>query len=288
MPELAYVNGYFGPISTASVSIEDRGFQFADGVYEVFAAFGTHVFREVDHFDRLCRSLSLIDINVDLESLGLQSIIREGIARAGFDRTMVYCQVTRGTQPRSHVYALSIAPTIVATFKQLPEVDPQLRSRGVSVVTVEDTRWSCCEIKSIGLLPNVLAKNRAMRDGYDDAIFISPSGEVREGSSSNVFVVRNGALQTPATSPTILHGVTRGYILECARKAGVAIVEGPLSVEEFAAADEAFLSSTTLDVLAITRLNGRPIADGRVGLVTRQLHHAFLEGLPACSAKRPS
>ncbi len=286
MPELAYVNGHFGPISTATVSIEDRGFQFADGVYEVFAAFGPHVFRQADHFDRLRRSLSLIDMNVDLESLGLQSMIRDGIEQAGFDRTMVYLQVTRGTQPRSHVYDDSVSPTVVATFKRLPEIDPQVRARGVSVVTVEDTRWSCCEIKSVALLPNILAKNRAKRDGYDDAIFVSPSGEVREGTSSNVFVVRGGILHTPATSPTILHGVTRRYILECAHNVGVTVAEGPVSVEEFATCDEAFLSSTVLDVLAITRLNGQPIGDGAVGPVTRRLHGAFLDGLPVRSSKR--
>jgi len=272
MPELAYVNGRWCEPAQAVVSIEDRGFQFADGVYEVVVAFGGKPFRLKQHLARLRRSLSLVDIHVDPQRIDFE--------RSAFAETLVYLQVTRGCAPRSHVYADSMEPTIVATFKRRPTIDPELRAKGVSVVTVDDTRWSRCEIKSVALLPNVLAKNRAIRDGYYDAIFVSASGAIREATAANVFVIHGGTLVTPRTDESILHGVTRDFILQCARDADIPAAEHRLTVADWEGADEAFLSSTTLDVLAITRVNATPIAAGHPGRLTKLLYQKLLDGLP--------
>ncbi len=280
MPELAYVNGWFGLLADGKVSIEDRGFQFADGVYEVVVAFSQQIFRLEAHLRRLRRSLELIDMPLDLERLGLVAAIHEGIERAGYRETLVYLQITRGLQPRAHDYREPVEPTIVMTFKPRIPVDPELRSRGYKVVTIEDFRWSRCEIKSVALLANVMAKNRALRDGYDDAVFLGPGQEVREATAANLFAVKEGRLITPATEESILHGVTRGYILECADRAGIAHEERPLMRDELVSADEAFLSSTTLDIMPIAQVNGRPIGVGTLGPLMRRLYSEYLNGLP--------
>ncbi len=280
MAELAYVNGQFRDIDQATVSINDRGFQFADSVYEVLVACGHQPFRLPQHLARLRRSLALIDIDVARCNVDFEALILEGIRRAGFERTLVYLQVTRGVQPREHVYSQDLRPSIVATFRPQPVIDSQLQARGLSVTTVDDPRRSDCEVKATALLPNVLALNRAVRDGHDDVLFVGPDGDVREASSANVFAVRRGTLITPVQNALILHGVTRGYILECAEKIGVALQETSLSVAQLESADEAFLSSTTIDILPITRINGTPVGPGRPGPITARLHQAFLAGLP--------
>ncbi|MEE9293901.1 MAG: aminotransferase class IV [Phycisphaerae bacterium] len=279
MPEIAYVNGRFCPIDEAVISINDRGFQFADSVYEVVAAYEGAPFRLQAHLDRLRRSLSLIDMEIDERRIDFAGIIREGIARAGFARTLAYLQVTRGVQARSHLHSADLAPTVVATFRPKPEVDPAARAAGISVVTVCDTRRVECEIKATALLANVLALNRARRKGYDDAIFVSPAGEIREGTASNVFVVRHGMLMTPVCDASILHGVTRQFVLECARRIEHPVRETRLTVADLQSADEAFFSSTTQDILAVTRVNRKPIGSGGVGPVTERLCETFLEGL---------
>ena len=280
MPELAYVNGTFCDPVDAMVSIEDRGFQFADGVYEVVVAYAGQPFRLEQHLKRLRRSLSLVDIHVDPRRVDMEAIIREGIERSAFAETLVYLQVTRGRAPRSHTYVDSIEPTIVATFKDRPAIDPARRAKGVSVVTVEDTRWTRCEIKSIALLPNILAKNQALRDGYYDAVFVSQSGAIREATAANVFVIQAGTLVTPETDETILHGITRDYILECAHSADIPTEERRLTVADLESADEAFLSSTTLDVLAITKVNATPIVHALPDPLTNLLYQKLLAGLP--------
>lgn len=279
MGDLAYVNGRFCDPADAVVSIEDRGFQFADGVYEVAVALGRRVFRLDEHLERLRRSMASIGLHVDVSALGLEGVIDEGVRRGGFDRTLVYVQITRGVQPRSHVIARGLTPTVVMTFRRRPPIDPGQRERGLHVTTVDDFRWTRCDIKSIALLANVMAKNQAIAGGYDDALFVGPGGDVREATSANVFAIRGGRLVTPSVDEPILHGITRRYVLECARRADVPNEQRRLSVEDLASSDEAFVSSTTMDILAVTRLNGRTIGSGRPGPLTRKLHEVFLEGL---------
>ena len=279
MPELAYVNGTFCTLADAKISIEDRGFQFADGVYEVIVAYGDRPFRLAEHLTRLAGSLESIGLEFNFREHALEEMIATGIARADFDQTMVYLQITRGVAARDHVCPLGIQPTVVATFKAKPRIDPAVREQGLSVVTVEDIRWARCHIKSIALLPAVLAKNEARRRGYDDAIFVGRSGLVREATVANVFAVREGVLVTPPKNEAILRGVTRAYVLECAGQIGLPYQETNLTSVELAAAQELFLSSTTMDIIGVTRLNGVPVGKGRVGPVTRALSEQFYRGI---------
>jgi len=279
MPELAYVNGTFGQIEDATVSIEDRGFQFADGVYEVIVAYGGKPFGLAEHLSRLARSLEAIALPFDFREHRIEEIIAEGVARAGFDEVMVYLQITRGAAPRSLAYDPNLRPTVVATFKPKPTRDPALRRRGLSVITVPDIRWPRCDIKSVALLANSIAKNDALRRGYDDAILVSPRGEVREATAANVFALCDGLLVTPPKSKAILHGVTRDFVLQCPGRIDLPWEERHLTVEDLTAADELFLSSTTVDIIGITRLNDAPVGAGRVGPVTERLYEQFRQSI---------
>ncbi len=272
MPELAYVNGTFCELHEAKVSVEDRGFQFADGVYEVLVAYDGKPFRLAEHLERLSISLESIDLSFDLKQHRIEETIIEGIARSRFDTSMVYLQITRGAAPRSLACPEGVSPTVVMTFKPKPVVDPDLRSRGLSVVTVPELRWSRCHVKSIALLPNSIIKNDAVRRGYDDAIFVDGANTVREATAANVFAVIDGMLTTPPSNTSILLGVTRGYILDCASMLGLQFQERDVTLEELARADEVMLSSTTIDVLSVTRLDDQPVADGRPGPVAGQLY----------------
>jgi D-alanine transaminase len=178
-----------------------------------------------------------------------------------------------------HVPSQAPAPTVVATFRRKPSPDAELQRRGMRVCTMEDIRWARCFIKSVALLPTVLAKMEAVDRGFDDALFVGADGEVREATAANVFAVRGRDLWTPPKSRNILHGVTRTYVLECARKTGIPIREARLTVSELLACDEAFLSSTTLDIMPVTRLNEKTLSGGACGPVTHRLLEAFRAGL---------
>lgn len=279
MPELAYLNGEFGPIESAKVSINDRGFQFADSVYEVIVAYDGKPFRMQEHLDRLQRSLELSDMAIDVGELGLGSLISDGIERAGFGATVIYIQITRGVQERNHVYADNLTPTVLLTFREKHPVKADWYRDGVSVMSVKDERWALCEIKATGLLANVIAKNRAVRSGFQDALLLSSDGLVRECTASNVFAIGSGNLITPAADTSILHGITRNYVLECAESAGVVSEERSLTLDELYAADEVFVSSTMVDILPVTRVDERAIGEGGVGPVTKRLQEAFRAGM---------
>ena len=287
MPELAYLNGTFGPSDQAKVSIEDRGFQFADGVYEVVLVYGDKPFMLDEHLQRLTNSCRGINLEVDFARLDLPATIAEGVRRAGFAHTMVYLQLTRGSSPRSHVHPANYQPTVVMTFKAKPQVSQELRARGLSVVTIPDFRWGRCDIKSLALLPNVMAKNDAKARGYDDAIFVGPEGDVREASAANIFIIAGGHLLTKPQDHTILPGITRRCVLECAERISLPLRETRVSMDDLRQADEALLSSTTLDVLSIVRVDDHPIGDGRPGPMVAKLYQEMLKQIGAAD-QRPS
>jgi len=275
MPELAYLNGEFMPVSEAKVSIEDRGFQFGDGVYEVIVAYAGRLFLPEQHMHRLRRSAGAIGLDYPFDSAPLEPVIAEGLRRSGFRDALVYIQLTRGAAPRSHALPSGLKPTVVMTFKTLPVVPEALRERGLRVMTTTDMRWATCYIKAITLLPNILARNEALRRGYDDAIFVTKDGEVRECTSANLFIAVEGELIIPPRTEAILHGVTQAFLLECAAGIGVPVREQAFNVAALRAADEVFMSGTTVECLAITSVDGTPIADGRAGPITKRLHEEF-------------
>ena len=275
MGELAYLNGVFSPIEEAKVSIEDRGFQFGDGIYEVIVAYDGRPFLMESHMARFRRSAAAIGLNYDFDADPLEPVLEAGLRRSGFADAMVYLQLTRGVAPRIHAIPESIKPTVVMTFKALPTVSEELRRQGPTVMTTLELRWANCYIKAIILLPNVLAKTEARRRGYYEAIFVSDQGDVRECTTSNVFIVRDSRLMTPPRTESVLHGVTRGFLLDCATGIGVPVDEEHFNVDTLKGADEVFLSSTAVEVLGVTMIDDRPIGTGEVGPITKRLADEF-------------
>ena len=275
MPEIAYVNGEFLPLERATVRVEDRGFQFADGVYEVLRTYGGKPFAVTEHLARLARSLGALELKAPANTEHLKSIIHEGIQRSGFAEATVYLQITRGCAPRHRGMPTGVEPTIVMTVRELGPAATTLRGTGIAVVTLPEFRWARCDIKSIALLPSVLAYRAANKAGADDAIFVEDDGTVNEATGANVFVVTRGRLRTPPISTRILPGVTRDKILEVARAAGIATAEEAITKSELHAAAEVFLTSTTAVVVPVVTVDGQQIGTGKPGPVSARVYEQF-------------
>lgn len=276
--EVAWVNGRFLPIDQATVSIEDRGFQFADGVYEVVSTYGGQPYAMAAHMERLQRSLEAIRIDYNVDPL--PAIVQEGIERAGFDEALVYIQVTRGVAPRHHEFpARAPEPTVVMTVKQLHRPDPSLHQTGVSVITTPDLRWRRCDIKSIALLPNILAKQAAHEAGAYEALLVDEDGFVTEGSSTSSFRVDNGVVSVTPAGPHILPSITRAVLLDLIRDIGIELREEMSTLEAYRSADEVFLAGTTTEAMPVVRVDDEMIGDGTPGPVTRRIRAAFEESV---------
>ena len=280
MTELAYVNGVFTAIDEAKVSIDDRGFQFGDGIYEVVVAYNGRPFLMAEHFGRLQRSASAIGLELGRIPHPLEPIVLEGLKRSALGDTLVYIQITRGVAPRFHAIPEKITPTVVMTFRPLPVVSHEARRRGVTAMTTLDQRWANCHVKAITLLPNVLAKSEAQRRGYDDAIFVTAAGEVLECTAANLFIVHGSTLRIPRRTQSILHGVTQSFLLDCAAALELKVEEQACDLDTLRSADEVFMSGTTVEVLAITSIDDNPVGRGRVGPITDRLYQEFLSRVP--------
>ena len=280
MPEIAYVNGRFCPLAEAVVSVEDRGYQFADGVYEVVATYGGCPYALEPHLARLQGNLEALHLPLDICEYGLRAKLMEGIERSGFGETLVYIQVTRGVAPRRHDFpAVSVTPTVVMTFKELHRLPRDLYDRGVEVISTADLRWKRCDIKSIALLPNILAKQAAAQVGAFEALLVDAEGRVTEGASTSAFCIQAGRLYTAPIGPHILPSITRGILLDLARKLGLPIDEEFCMLEQFKAADEVFLAGTTTEAMPVVQIDDAIIGDGAPRPITRQIRAAFLESL---------
>lgn len=274
MPNIAYVNGQFSPLEQATVSIEDRGFQFGDGVYEVVRTYGGVPFRLHDHLSRLESSAKAVSIPVPFSGAEWEPLIREGLQRSRYAACLVYIQLTRGVAPRAHLFPSPASPTVVMTFRAIPETDGGLQRHGVPAVTLADLRWGRCSIKSLNLLANVLAKQEARDAGAMEAILVK-DGLVTEGCSSNVCLVRDGNIITPPLSDQLLAGVTRAVALELARTIGIVVDEREVPQEELTRVDELFLIGTTIEVLPVSTLNGVSVGARIPGPVTQAVSDAF-------------
>lgn len=276
---LAWLNGSFVGIEEARVSVEDRGFQFADGVYEMLRVYAGALFAAERHFERLRRSLCAIELEWGLSDADLQQVFDELVARSGLKEAQIYLQVTRGVMPREHKIRPGLAPTVVATVRPPRTVPEDVRTTGAAMITVPDERWGRCDIKATGLLPNVMAKNRAARKGMYDAIFVR-NDVVTEATSSNVFIVLDGVLKTHPADHSVLNGVTRQLVLELAKAGGIAVQERPFFVEDLRSADEVFVTGTVTEVLGVTQVDSERIGTGKPGEITQQLYQAFQGLLP--------
>ncbi len=271
MPELAYVNGEFMPIEQAVVPIEDRGYQFGDGVYEVIASYEGRLFMLEAHLDRLERSLRELGY-APISREAIRASVEELFDRAGYDRAGVYIQITRGVAPRNHAFSAGTPHQVVMTVRPVKEIPEQLRNNGATAITVRDTRWGRCDIKTIQLLSNCLAKQQALEAGGDDAIFVSDQDIVREGTSSNLFIVSNGRLVTHPLTQAILPGITRMVVMDLCKSAGLAVEETFFGMDALVTAEEVFFTGTITEVLGVARIDGKTIGDGKVGPTTRRIY----------------
>jgi D-alanine transaminase len=278
MSRIAYVAGQYLPHGAAAVHIEDRGFQFADGVYEVIAVGGGHLVDQERHLQRLHCSLAELRIAPPMTDSALKIVIREVIRRNRVQNGIVYLQATRGAAPREHAFPKSAKPTLVVTATGRPRSpDPRLARDGVAVITIPDIRWQRCDIKSVALVANVLGKQQARAAGAWEAWQVDRDGFVTEGTSTNAWIVTgDGAVVTRAADHTILSGVTRLAILDLLRREGCRLVERPFTVAEAKAAREAFLTSTTAELLPIIRIDDNSVGNGVPGLLTLGLRELYL------------
>lgn len=284
MPRQAYVNGRYVPHHEAAVHIEDRGYQFADGVYEVVPVYNGILVDEDLHLDRLDRSLRELRIAQPMSRPALKLVSRELMRRNGLSNGFLYMQVTRGVAPRDHKFPKAgTRPALVMTTRQTKPHSPQLLSEGLKVITLPDQRWERCDIKSVSLLPNVLGKQQAVEAGAYEAWQVDRQGMVTEGTSTNAWIVtQDNKVVTRDATHAILSGITRLTLLELIRAEGYELEERAFSVEEARQAKEAFLTSSTSFVLPITELDGQPIGNGHPGILStrlRQLYIDYMQGL---------
>jgi len=277
---IAHLNGKFMPLDEARISPLDRGFLFADGVYEVIPAYGSKLFRLDEHLDRLDASLAAIQLPNPLTRTDWTTLFNSLIEKNGGGNIYIYLQVTRGAAAkRDHAFPVPpVAPTIFAMTGQIatPAADMPDTTPGVAAITLDDIRWSRCDIKSVALLANVLMRQQAVSEGTSEAILIR-DGFATEGSASNFFIVRQGVIVTPPKSHLILPGITRDLLVELARKHGMAVEEREITETELKSADEVWLSSSTREVVPVTRLNGHLLGDGRPGPVWRQMARHYVD-----------
>jgi len=274
MTEMIWLNGEVVPMDQARISPEDRGFQFADGVYEVIRFYRGKPFTLKQHLARLEKSAGAIQIKLPLDLAALAGEINKVIALSKLQDGMVYLQLTRGVAPRNHIYSTGLKPTLLFHTRPLSAMPIPGEGEGVRLLSVQDERWKNCWIKSIALLPNILAKNAAVQAGFDEAVFID-DGIVTEGSSTNIFVVMGGKLITHPVGSKVLPGITRLVLLEMAPALGITVDEREFNEEEAQRADEMFITSTTRELSWVARWNDRYIGQGRCGNVTRRLHQAY-------------
>ena len=277
MSRIAYVDGSYRPHRDAAVHIEDRGYQFADGVYEVFAVRDGQPVDETLHLTRLRRSLAELRIEGAIENGPLKVILREVARRNGVTNGIVYLQITRGAAPRDHAFPKAARPILVVTSRRSRLPDPKLGRDGIGVITIPDIRWQRCDIKSVALVANVLGKQQAREAGAYEAWQVDAVGQVTEGTSTNAWIVTgDDVVITRAADSAILNGVTRQALIGIIRREGYEFIERPFTVAEAKYAREAFLTSTTADVLPVVTINGEPVADGRPGPLSETLRDAYL------------
>lgn len=281
MPELAYLNGKIMPIAEAMVPAEDRGYNFGDAVYEYVASYHGKLFCLESHLDRLERSmreLRFAPLSRDMVRRAILELFEKGqIARAG-----IYIQISRGVARRDHAFPPADTPLqFFMTVRPVREKPPEVREKGASAITVTDLRWGRCDIKTVQLLPNCMAKQQALEAGVFDAIFVSADGVVREGTSSNLFIAKDGALVTHPLNHQILPGITRQVVMDACRDEGIAVQERFYHRDELAAVDEAFLTGTVTEVLALVRIDGKPVGDGAVGPLAKRLYRCLLDRIQA-------
>lgn len=281
MPDLAWVNGEITELAEAKVSFLDHGYFYGFGVYEAFKLYDGKVFAIEDHLNRLERSMKEIKIQPDFTRDELKDNIVDLVTRSKLKKALVYLQVTRGVGPRSHKPLQNSKPTLSMFVSYLPPIPETYRQHGVKAIIVPDDRWAHPFIKTLNLLPNILAKQTADEHDAFEAIFVRENGNITEASSSNVFAVIGGVVVTPPTDGKILAGITRTILLRVLEKNKIPFREDYFTEEQLKKADEVFITNTGAEVLPITNLDSQAINDGKVGLITKNLYDLFMKEVPS-------
>lgn len=272
---LAFFNGEFLPIDSLVIPIDERGHQFGDGVYEVIKVYNGKPFLMREHLVRLENSAKAIRLAMPYSIEQLEELIQEGLTRADLPDAHVYLHITRGIAPRLHSFP-DVPPAISMTLRKAKSLSDDLFNTGIKVALLEDERWLNCYIKSLNLLPNILAKQTAADRGCYEAVLVR-DGYVTEGSSTNAYAVKDGVVYTHPANKRILHGITRAAVLQVAAELGIEVREEAFTPEFLQAADEAFITSTTSEVLAIVQANDKVIGSGKPGPIVQRLHAKFRE-----------
>ena len=273
-----FLNGEFLPESEARLSVNDRGFLFGDGIYEVTPAYRGSLFRFAQPRKRMLKGLC--ELRLDYDTGGLEELHDRLLADNDLtdaETAYVYIQISRGVAPRTHAFPKEpVPPTVYAFARTFGRPSPERFEQGFRAITVPDRRWARVDVKTINLLPNCLAQQAAVDAGVEDAIFVK-DGIAMEGAHNNLFAVFDGVVTTHPATNEILHGITREFVLELAEGMGMPVDERAMTIEEFARADEVFFTGTTVEVRPTIEVDGRPVGDGRVGPVARALREAFTE-----------
>jgi len=272
--QTVFLNGENLPLSEAKVSVLDRGFVFGDGVYEVIPAYGGRLFRFDEHMRRLQDSLDAIRLNNPYHHAEWQEILTTLLKPNGTGDQSVYLQLTRGVAPRDHGFPQAAQATVFAMANPLPEADKALLQNGIEAVSLPDSRWQHCNIKSIALLANILLRQQAMDEQAMEAILIR-DGLITEGAASNVFIVKKGVIKTPIKDNHLLPGITRDLVVELAHANQLACEETTLSENDLRQADEIWLTSSTKEILPVTTLNHRPVSGGKPGPIWQKMYTLF-------------
>ena len=281
MSRIVYVNGEYLPEEAAKISVFDRGFLFADAVYEVTSVLDGRLVDNRGHLARLRRSLEALRIPMPLDEHGIEGVQHTLIERNGLENGIVYLQITRGTADRDFPYPKDTTPSLVMFTQARPLIDVPAARDGIKVITVPDMRWARRDIKTVGLLASVMAKQAALDAGVHDAWFVQ-DGKVTEGSSNNAYIVNSeGNIVTRRLGNDILHGVTRATVLKLSQQAQIEVEERAFTLEEACAAREAFVTSASIFVLPVVEIDGRRIADGEPGPITRRLRTLYIEAARA-------
>jgi D-alanine transaminase len=274
MPDIGYLNGQFLPLDKIAISPDDRGFLFGDGIYEVIRAYhGVPAFWQ-EHCTRLVRSAQEIRLPFTIEPQDFHRLLLTGLQKSGYADGKIYIQLTRGVAPREHGFPGTTKPTVFLSFREMSALPIEMMTQGVKVITVPDIRWNRCDIKSLNLLPNVLAKQQAQEAGVFEAIFVR-NGLVIEGATSNVFMVKNGQLRTPERNNFVLAGVTQRQVINLAQDQGQEVQFDPITLDALCQADEVFLVGTTIEVLPVVNVDGQAIHTESPGPVTCALQQRF-------------
>ena len=272
--QLVYLNGEYLPLNEAKISVLDRGFIFGDGIYEVIPAYGGKALRFEHHMQRLQNSLDAVRISNPLSNEQWKNIIDKLISEKGSEDQYIYMHITRGVASRDHRFPEKTNPTVFVMSNILHTVDPEILKQGVHAVTLDDIRWNYCNIKAIALLPNILLRQQAVDKGAVEAILIR-NGNMTEGAASNVFIVSDGIIKTPPKDQKLLPGITRDLVVELANTHKMPIEEIAISEKEFLAADEIWLTSSTKEILAVTKINEQQVGNGKPGPVWKDMYQKY-------------